>query len=45
MERLLEAISFKASEHAGETIVIDENYVDKQLSELAADEDLSQYIL
>jgi ATP-dependent HslUV protease ATP-binding subunit HslU len=45
MERLLEAISFKASEHAGETIVIDEQYVDKQLSELAADEDLSQYIL
>jgi ATP-dependent HslUV protease ATP-binding subunit HslU len=45
MERLLESISFMASEHTGETIVIDENYVDEQLSELAADEDLSQYIL
>jgi ATP-dependent HslUV protease ATP-binding subunit HslU len=45
MERLLENISFKASEHAGATIVIDEAYVDDQLSELAADEDLSQYIL
>jgi ATP-dependent HslUV protease ATP-binding subunit HslU len=45
MERLLETISYMASEHAGETIVIDENYVDEQLSALAADEDLSQYIL
>ncbi|MCU7944555.1 MAG: ATP-dependent protease ATPase subunit HslU [Candidatus Thiodiazotropha sp. (ex Cardiolucina cf. quadrata)] len=45
MERLLESISFMASEHAEETIVIDENYVDDQLSQLAADEDLSQYIL
>ncbi|PVV09444.1 MAG: HslU--HslV peptidase ATPase subunit [gamma proteobacterium symbiont of Ctena orbiculata] len=45
MERLLESVSYEASEHAGETIVIDESYVDNQLSELAADEDLSQYIL
>ncbi|MES9828555.1 MAG: ATP-dependent protease ATPase subunit HslU [Candidatus Thiodiazotropha sp.] len=45
MERLLESISFMASEHTEETIVIDENYVDDQLSQLAADEDLSQYIL
>ncbi|MEW8507309.1 MAG: ATP-dependent protease ATPase subunit HslU [Candidatus Thiodiazotropha sp.] len=45
MERLLENISFNASEHAGTTIIIDEAYVDDQLSQLAADEDLSQYIL
>jgi ATP-dependent HslUV protease ATP-binding subunit HslU len=45
MERLLESVSYMASEHAGETIVIDESYVDEQLSALAADEDLSQYIL
>ncbi|MES9992494.1 MAG: ATP-dependent protease ATPase subunit HslU [Candidatus Thiodiazotropha sp.] len=45
MERLLESISFKASEQAGTTLVIDEAYVDDQLSQLAADEDLSQYIL
>ncbi|MEW8317867.1 MAG: ATP-dependent protease ATPase subunit HslU [Candidatus Thiodiazotropha sp.] len=45
MERLLESISFNASEHAGATLVIDEAYVDDQLSQLAADEDLSQYIL
>jgi ATP-dependent HslUV protease ATP-binding subunit HslU len=45
MERLLETISFEASEHSGESITIDEAYVDEHLSKLAADEDLSQYIL
>ncbi|MCM8856787.1 MAG: ATP-dependent protease ATPase subunit HslU [Candidatus Thiodiazotropha sp.] len=45
MERLLETVSFMASEHTGETIIIDEEYVNNQLSQLAADEDLSQYIL
>jgi ATP-dependent HslUV protease ATP-binding subunit HslU len=45
MERLLESISFEASEQSGNRIVIDEAYVDSQLSQLVADEDLSQYIL
>ncbi|MCU7892123.1 MAG: ATP-dependent protease ATPase subunit HslU [Candidatus Thiodiazotropha sp. (ex Ustalcina ferruginea)] len=45
MERLLETVSFMASEHTGKTIIIDEEYVNSQLSQLAADEDLSQYIL
>jgi ATP-dependent HslUV protease ATP-binding subunit HslU len=45
MERLLETISFEASEHPGETITIDKDYVEEHLSKLAADEDLSQYIL
>jgi ATP-dependent HslUV protease ATP-binding subunit HslU len=45
MERLLETISFEASEHAGEHFTIDAAYVDEQLQALAADEDLSQYIL
>jgi ATP-dependent HslUV protease ATP-binding subunit HslU len=45
MERLLETISFEASERSDETIVIDEVYVDNQLTHLVADEDLSQYIL
>jgi ATP-dependent HslUV protease ATP-binding subunit HslU len=45
MERLLESISFEASEHAGKTFTIDAAYVDEHLAELAADEDLSQYIL
>jgi len=45
LERLLDEISFKAP--AGEAIdeVIDATYVDAHLSELAADEDLSRYIL
>jgi ATP-dependent HslUV protease ATP-binding subunit HslU len=45
MERLLETISYEASEHSGETVSVDAAYVDKYLDELAADEDLSRYIL
>jgi ATP-dependent HslUV protease ATP-binding subunit HslU len=45
MERLLETISFEASERTGESLTIDAAYVDDHLSELAANEDLSQYIL
>jgi len=48
MERLLEDVSFSASDMAiGETqdLVIDKAYVEKQLGELAKDEDLSRYIL
>lgn len=45
MERLLEEISFEASELAGQEIVIDAAYVDKHLKHLVQDEDLSRYIL
>ncbi len=45
MERLLESISYDASDKNGETLVIDGHYVDKQLGELAVNEDLSRYIL
>jgi ATP-dependent HslUV protease ATP-binding subunit HslU len=45
LERLLEGISFAASEYKGQKIVIDAAYVDKQLATLAANEDLSRYIL
>ncbi|MEJ2394486.1 MAG: ATP-dependent protease ATPase subunit HslU [Candidatus Thiodiazotropha sp.] len=45
MERLLETISYEASEHTGESVTIAGAYVDEHLSKLAADEDLSQYIL
>ncbi len=45
MEKLLEEISFNATDSAGNKIKIDAKYVDKQLGKLAADEDLSQYIL
>jgi len=45
MERLLEDISFEASDRQGETLSIDVKYVDDHLADLAADEDLSRYIL
>jgi ATP-dependent HslUV protease ATP-binding subunit HslU len=45
LERLLEGLSFEASEHAGRTVTIDAAYVDRQLADLAANEDLSRYIL
>lgn len=45
MERLLEQISFEATDKPGESIQIDAAYVNKQLQKLAEDEDLSRYIL
>ncbi len=45
MEKLLEEISFTAEDRAGEEITIDGAYVDKQLSDVAKDTDLSKYIL
>ncbi len=45
MERLLESVSYDASDKSGESLTIDGSYVDEQLGELAIDEDLSRYIL
>ncbi len=45
MERLLDDLSFVASDKHGETVVVDAAYVDAQLNELSHDEDLSHYIL
>ncbi len=45
MERLLETVSFDASDMRGQQVTIDEAYVNEHLGELAKDEDLSQYIL
>jgi ATP-dependent HslUV protease ATP-binding subunit HslU len=45
MERLMEEVSFDASERDGQTLTIDAAYVDDKLKDLAADEDLSRYIL
>lgn len=45
MEKLLEDISFQAHASAPEKIVIDPEYVDKRLKELAKDEDLARYVL
>ncbi len=44
MERLLEDISFQADGES-KTVEIDAEYVDKQLGELAQDEDMAKYIL
>ena len=45
MEKLLEEISFSASDRSGETIVIDEGVVHERVSELAKSADLSKFIL
>ena len=45
MERLLETVSFEASDKSGLTLTIDAEYVDDHLAELSQDEDLSRYIL
>jgi ATP-dependent HslUV protease ATP-binding subunit HslU len=45
MERLLEKVSFEAADKSGEKYTIDAEFVDKNLKDLAADEDLSRYIL
>jgi ATP-dependent HslUV protease ATP-binding subunit HslU len=45
MERLLEGVSYEATEQNGQTLVIDARYVDEHLGNLVKDEDLSRYIL
>ena len=45
MERLLDEVSFSATELAGQTICIDAPYVEARLAELSKNEDLSRYIL
>ena len=45
MERLLETVSFEASDKSGMRLTIDAGYVDDHLAELSRDEDLSRYIL
>lgn len=45
MERLLEEVSFSASDQLGKTVTVDSDYVDKHLLKLVKDEDLSRYIL
>jgi ATP-dependent HslUV protease ATP-binding subunit HslU len=45
MERLVEEISFEATERSGDSIVIDKAYVNKQLDSLVKNDDLTQYIL
>ncbi len=45
MERVLEDISFRASEFAGQTVTITAEYVRQQLADILRSEDLSRYIL
>ena len=45
MERLLEEVSFSASKQSESPVTIDAEYVDQHLSALAANEDLSRFIL
>jgi ATP-dependent HslUV protease ATP-binding subunit HslU len=45
MERLLETVSYGASDQQGQTLTVDANYVDTNLGNLVKDEDLSRYIL
>ncbi len=45
MEKLLDEISFSASELENKKVVIDKEYVDKMLSDVVRDQDLSRFIL
>ena len=45
MEKLLDQISFDAPDLIEKSITIDGAYVDRMLSEIAKNEDLSRYIL
>ncbi|MEE2722483.1 MAG: ATP-dependent protease ATPase subunit HslU [Pseudomonadota bacterium] len=45
MERLLEEVSFTASDRSGESVTIDEAYVRDNVADLAKDADLSKFIL
>ncbi|MFP1810198.1 HslU--HslV peptidase ATPase subunit [Lonsdalea quercina] len=45
LERLIEEVSYNASEMGGQNVTIDADYVRDHLDELVADEDLSRFIL
>ncbi|MCW8854371.1 MAG: ATP-dependent protease ATPase subunit HslU [Gammaproteobacteria bacterium] len=45
MERLLDNISYEASDRSGESMSIDAAFVEEALGDLVEDEDLSRYIL
>ena len=45
MERLLDEISFSATDKAGESFKIDKAYVESTVGELAKNQDLSKFIL
>ena len=45
MERILDEISFAASDRAGDAVVVDAKYVEDHIGDLARNTDLSRYIL
>ena len=45
MEKLLDDISFTASDNDGQELIINKDYVEKHVGELAKDSDLSKFIL
>ena len=45
IEKVLDDISFNATDKAGETITVDKNYVNNNLGNLVKDTDLSKFIL
>ena len=45
MERILDEISFTATDRSGDTVTVDADYVEKEVGDLARDTDLSRFIL
>jgi ATP-dependent HslUV protease ATP-binding subunit HslU len=45
MERVLDELSFEASERKGDHVIVDGDYVRKMLTDIVKDQDLSRYIL
>ncbi|MBB4198600.1 HslU--HslV peptidase ATPase subunit [Rhodoblastus sphagnicola] len=45
LERVLDEVSFSASDSSGQTVVVDGPYVEARVGDLAANVDLSRYIL
>ena len=45
IEKILDEISFTATDRAGEKIIINKDYIDRNLESLVKDTDLSKFIL
>jgi ATP-dependent HslUV protease ATP-binding subunit HslU len=45
IEKLLEDVSFDANREQGKSVVINADYVDSRLKDLAQSEDLARYVL
>jgi len=45
MERVLQEISFAAERFRGETVTVDEEFVQTRIGDLLRDEDLRRYVL